>query len=174
VGDIHRFPCPKQLVGYAGLGGRVHSSGGKHHTGSITKQGRTELRAAAVEIAWSAVKFNPHCKTEFQRLKARIGDKKAIVAIARKILVSIWHILTHRQTDSHAAEEKVAYKLLLYAWQLGTQHRPDPYSAPLLTRYLLIQLDLGHNLEAIFPGGVKRLIPPASDLEALPPPFADH
>ena len=174
VGDIHRFPCAKQLVAYAGLGGRVHSSGGKHHTGAITKQGRTELRAAAVEIAWTAVKFNPHWKTEFQRLKTRIGDKKAIVAIARKILVAIWYILTHRQADSHATEDKVAYKLLLYAWQLGTQHRPDPYSAALLTRYLLNQLDLGHDLEAISPSGVKRLIPPASDLEALPPPFADR
>jgi len=174
IGDIHRFPSAKQLVGYAGLGGRVHASGGKHHTGAITKQGRTELRAATVEIAWTAVKFNPHWKAEFQRLKERIGDKKAIVAIARKILVAIWHILTHRQADIHATEDKVAYKLLLYAWQLGTQHRPDPYSAPRLTRFFLTQLDLGHNLEAISPGGVKRLIPPARDLETLPPPFADR
>ena len=174
IGDIHRFPNAKKLVGYAGLGGRIRSSGGKHRTGSITKQGRTELRAASVEISWTAVKFNPHWKAEFDRLKARIGDKKAIVAIARKILVSIWHILTHRQADIHATEEKVAYKLLLYTWQLGTQHRPDPYSAPLLTRFFLNQLDLGHDLNAITPGGVKRLIPPASDLEALPPPFADR
>jgi transposase len=174
IGDIQRFPSAKKLVGYAGLGGRVRSSGGKHRTGSITKQGRAELRAASIEISWTAVKFNPHWKEEFQRLKDRIGDKKAIVAVARKILVSIWHILTKRQHDIHATDDKVAYKLLLYSWQLGTQHRPDAYSAPLLTRYLLNQLDLGHNLEAIYPGGVKRLIPPAHDLEALPPPFADR
>jgi transposase len=174
IGDIHRFPSAKKLVGYAGLGGRVRSSGGKHRTGSITKQGRAELRAASIEISWTAVKFNPHWKEEFNRLKDRIGDKKAIVAVARKILVSIWQILTKRQHDIHATDDKVAYKLLLYSWQLGTQHRPDAYSAPLLTRYLLNQLDLGHNLEAIFPGGVKRLIPPARDLEVLPPPFADR
>jgi transposase len=174
IGDIHRFPNAKKLVGYAGLGGRIRSSGGKHRTGSITKQGRAELRAASVEIAWTAVKFNPHWKAEFERLKVRIGDKKAIVAIARKILVSIWHILTHHQPDIHAAEDKVAYKLLLHAWQLGTQHRPDAYSAPLLTRFFLNQLDLGHNLEAIYPGGVKRLIPLACDLETLPPPFAER
>jgi transposase len=174
IGDIQRFPSAKKLVGYAGLGGRVRSSGGKHRTGSITKQGRAELRAASIEISWTAVKFNPHWKEEFQRLKDRIGDKKAIVAVARKILVSIWHILTKRQHDIHATDDKVAYKLLLYTWQLGTQHRPDAYSAPLLTRYLLNQLDLGHNLEAIYPGGVKRLIPPARDLEVLPPPFADR
>jgi hypothetical protein len=171
IGDIHRFPSAKKLVGYAGLGGRIHSSGGKHRTGSITKQGRAELRATSVEIAWTAVKFDPHWKEEFERLKVRIGDKKAIVAIARKILVSIWHILTKRQADIHTTEEKVAYKFLRYAWQLGAQHRPDDYAAPLLTRYFLNQLDLGHNLEAISPGGVKRLIPPVGDLEALPPPF---
>lgn len=174
IGDIQRFPSAKKLVGYAGLGGRIRSSGGKHRTGSITKQGRAELRAATVEISWTAVKFNPHWKEEFDRLKVRIGDKKAIVAVARKILVSIWHILTKRQADIHATEDKVAYKFLLYAWLLGTQHRPDDYSAPLLTRSFLNQLDLGHNLEAIFPGGVKRRIPPAQELEALPPPFADR
>ena len=32
----------------------------------------------------------------------------------------------------------------------------------------------GHDLDAITPGGVKRLIPPTTDLEALPPPFADR
>jgi transposase len=174
IGDIQRFPSAKKLVGYAGLGGRVRSSGGKHRTGSITKQGRTELRLTTVEIAWSAVKYNPHWKAEFDRLKDRIGDKKAIVAIARKILVSIWYILTHRQPDIHATEDKVAYKFLLHSWQLGTQHRPDAYSAPLLTRFFLNQLDLGHNMEAIFPGGVKRRIPPTRNLEALPPPFADR
>ena len=174
IGDIQRFSSAQKLAGYAGLGGRGRSSGGKHRTGSITKQGRSELRATSVEIAWTAVKFNPHWKTEFDRLKVRIGDKKAIVAIARKILVSIWYILTKRQADIHAADEKVAYKLLLYAWQLGPQLRPDDYSAPLLTRFFLNQLDLGHNLEMIFPGGVKRLIPPARDLAALPPPFADR
>jgi transposase len=44
IGDITRFPTPKKLVGYAGLGGRVHDSGQTHFTGPITKQGRKELR----------------------------------------------------------------------------------------------------------------------------------
>jgi len=82
------------------------------------------VMVAAVEIAWTAVKFNPHYKAEFDRLKTRIGDKKAIVSIARKILVAIWHILTHRQADIHATEEKVAYKLL--ALCLATRHATPP------------------------------------------------
>jgi len=171
IGDIERFSSPRKLVGYAGLGGRVHSSGGKHRTGSITKQGRKELRFALVESAWTAVKFNPHWKAEFERLKVRIGDKKAIVAVARKMLVSIWYILSRREADKYALEEKVTYKLMLYTWQLGPQRRPDGYTPALLTRYFLNQLNLGHDLEAIYLGGVRRPIPPTRALEALPPPF---
>ena len=174
IGDINRFPSAKKLVGYAGLGGRVRSSGGKHHTGSITKQGRKELRAALVEAAWTAVKVNPHWKSEFERLKARIGDKKTIVAVARKMLVSIWYILSRREADKYAIEEKTTYKLMLYTWQLGPQLRPDLYPPALLTRYFLNQLNLGHNLEAIYPGGVRRPIPPTHALDPLPPPFTDR
>ena len=56
IGDISRFPNAKHLVGYSGLGARVYASGQTHHSGGITKQGRTELRAALVEAAWAAVR----------------------------------------------------------------------------------------------------------------------
>jgi transposase len=48
IGDIQRFPSAKQLVGYAGLGARVHDSGVSHTTGRITKTGRRDLRRAMV------------------------------------------------------------------------------------------------------------------------------
>ena len=51
VGDIARFPSAKQLVGYAGLGARVHDSGLSYSTGRITKAGRRDLRNAMVEAA---------------------------------------------------------------------------------------------------------------------------
>ncbi len=49
IGDISRFSRPKKLVGYAGLGASIHSSGDKHRTGRITKTGRKELRWILVE-----------------------------------------------------------------------------------------------------------------------------
>jgi len=49
IGDITRFPSPKKLVGYAGLGASVHSSGKTHRIGHITKTSRRELRWALVE-----------------------------------------------------------------------------------------------------------------------------
>ena len=48
VGDIARFPTSKQLVGYAGLGTRIHASGQVQSSGGITKEGRRELRIAMV------------------------------------------------------------------------------------------------------------------------------
>src|SRR5690242_21766045 len=43
VGDITRFPTAKHLVGYAGLGTRIHASGQVHRSGGITKRGRRDL-----------------------------------------------------------------------------------------------------------------------------------
>jgi transposase len=82
IGDIARFPTAKQLVGYAGLGARVHASGMTFATGRITKSGRKDLRWAMVQVARHAVLDQP----EYERLAKRIGERKAIVAVARKLL----------------------------------------------------------------------------------------
>jgi transposase len=71
-------------VGDAGLGARVHASGKTNRGGSLTKQGRTELRRVMVEAAWTAVSFSPVWKQRYQHLAARLGKMKAITAIARK------------------------------------------------------------------------------------------
>src|SRR5258706_16106558 len=90
MGDISRFPSAKKLVGYSGLGASVHDSGQTHRSGPLTKQGRRELRTVLVEAAWSAVLPHPHWHTEFDRLVPALGTGKAIVAIARKLLVVVW------------------------------------------------------------------------------------
>jgi len=84
IGQIERFSSAKKLVGYAGLGAKVHSSGQTHRSGGITKQGRKELRAILIEAAWVAVRYNQHWREQFEALAWRIGRQKAIVAIARK------------------------------------------------------------------------------------------
>ena len=76
IGDINRFAHPSQLVGYAGLGARVHESGQTHNTGGITKQGRRELRAAMVETAWVAVVHNAFWKAKFAALPAPPGRRQ--------------------------------------------------------------------------------------------------
>jgi transposase len=115
IGDIHRFPSASQLVGYSGLASSVHDSGKTHRTGKITKQGRRELRATLVECAWSAVRYSPYWRAIFERLAHRIGKQKAIVAVARKLLVVIWHVLTNQRSDRQADPQAVARSLMKWA-----------------------------------------------------------
>lgn len=115
IGEIARFPSARQLVGYSGLGASVHASGNTYRTGRITKQGRRELRTVLVECAWSAVRYSPFWKLRFERLKAQVGKQKAIVAIARKMLVVVWHVLTKREADRHADPQAVARSLMKWA-----------------------------------------------------------
>jgi transposase len=166
IGDVTRFPSAKKLVGYAGLGARVYASGHTHRSGSITKQGRRELRSVLVEAAWSAVRFDPHWQEQFERLAHRIGKQKAIVAIARKLLVVIWHVLTAAETDRRADADRVAAKLMLWAWQLGQQQRPARLSPGQFIRFHLLKLGLGDDLDFIVRGGAKRLIPSLEQLKA--------
>ena len=168
IGDISRFASAKKLVGYAGLGVRIHASGQTYRVGGITKEGRRDLRSVAVEAAWTAVRVDPYWRAQFERLQRRIGRNKAIVAIARKLLVVVWHVLTAAQTDRKADADKVAGKLMLYAWQLG-QHRPDQLTPGQFIRYHLLKLGLGDDLAFIVRGGVKRLIPPPAELLKLYP-----
>lgn len=115
IGEISRFPSAQQLVGYAGLGARVHDSGDTHRSGKVSKQGRRELRTALIACAWSAVRWSTYWQQQFQRLAQRIGRYKAITAIARKLLVTIWHVLTKRQPDRHADPPAVARSLMTWA-----------------------------------------------------------
>jgi hypothetical protein len=127
VGDITRFPSAKKLVGYAGLGARVHASGLTFHTGGITKQGRKELRAALVEAAWITVRFDARWREQFERLAQRIGRRKAIVAIARKLLVVIWHVLSHHRVDHQADPERVGRYFLAWGRQAKVFSRSQSF-----------------------------------------------
>ena len=129
IGDISRFPTAKHLVGYAGLGTRVHDSGQTHRSGRITKAGRRDIRAAMVEAAHTASRTHPHWRAELARLEPRLGKNKAIVAIARKLLVAVWHVLTKGCADRFADPEQVARKLLQHAYRLGRNHRPEGQTA---------------------------------------------
>jgi hypothetical protein len=123
IGEIERFETPKKLVGYAGLGAGVHASGQTHRGGHITKQGRKDLRWVMVQAAWAAVGHYPFWEERYQKLARRIGWARAIVAIARKLLVVVWHVLTRHVADRQAEPKRVASKLKYWAWKVGTQRR---------------------------------------------------
>jgi transposase len=161
IGDITRFPDAKQLVGYAGLGARVHDSGQLHQTGRITKAGRRDLRHVMVEAAQHAVLVHPHWKVVYARLNIRLGRSKAIVAIARKLLVAVWHVLHEQAVDRHADATQVACAFFAYAYKVGVKNLPAGQSALQFTRAQLDRLGIGMELTEI-PWGSKRFTLPPS------------
>lgn len=163
IGDIHRFENPKHLVGYAGLGAGVHDSGKEHKDKGITKSGRKELRWAMIEAAWRAVRSSPLWEKRFQELAKRKGQHKAIVAIARKLLVTLWHVLTKKETDCNASEEDLAWKMLLWSWSLGDEARLG-LTPKQFAKYSLIRLGLQSDLTSFRRGKVLRRIAPTEEV----------
>jgi transposase len=161
IGMIERFEDAKHLVGYAGLGTRVHDSGQVHQNGRITKAGRKDLRRAMVNAANVAVQHHPFWKKEFARLEVRLGRSKAIVAIARKLLVAVWHILTFEAVDRHADERSVAASFINLAYKIGIKNLPNGISAKTFARQQMDRLEIGAGMTAV-PWGSKRIVLPPS------------
>jgi hypothetical protein len=157
IGDVSRFPSPKKLVAYAGLGASVHDNGKTHRTGKITKTGHRELRRSLVEAAWSTVRYFPYWKAQFERYARRMPDTKAIVVIARKLLVSIWYVLSQRTADLQADPVRVAAKLMCWSWKLSDEQR-NGLSSRQFIRYHLMKLNLGRDLSTFFYGNMPRRI----------------
>ncbi len=168
IGAIERFPSAKQLVGYAGLGAGVHASGETYRTGGITKDGRRELRWVLVEAAHTAVRSHPYWRALYARLEPRIGAGKATVAVARKLLVAIWYVLSTQQADRHADGEQVAFKLMTWAWKLSDAERGGMHSRQFI-RYHLLRLGLGDDLTHITRGGTRRPLAAPEEILRLHP-----
>jgi transposase len=95
IGPIGRFKGPDQLVAYFGLNPSVRQSGdGRPQHGRIAKQGRTHARTMLVEAAWQAVRGPGPLRAFYQRIAGRRGNHVAAVAVARKLAVIAWHMLT--------------------------------------------------------------------------------
>ncbi len=164
IGNIQRFADPQHLVGYAGLGARVHDSGMSTRTGRITKAGRRDLRVVLIEAAQIAANTHPQWKAELARLQPRLGRNKAIVAIARKLLITVWYVLAQHKTDRFAEPEAIAQKLLKFAYQLGKENRPAGQSAAQFVRQRLDILRLGNELTSIAWGSKKPIpLPPSTN-----------
>jgi len=170
IGDITRFEKDKQLVGYSGLGASVHASGETYRTGRITKEGRRDLRWALVEAAWIAVKHHPHWKNEFDRLSRRMPANKAIVAIARKLLIAVWHVLSEFVADKHAEPQMVATKLMRWSWDL-TEEQRGGLSTREFVRLGLMHLKLGQDLTHLTYGNLPRRIASIDELLTAHPEY---
>ncbi len=98
IGPIGRFSASQKLCSYAGLTPSIHQSGQIQYHGHITKQGNKYIRWALVEAAHRAIRKDPGLKQFFNHIRFKKGSSVALVAVARKLLVAIFHVLSKNET----------------------------------------------------------------------------
>ena len=112
VGDIRRFKGSRPVVAYLGLDPRVYQSGsGPARSGRISKQGSPQARWALVEAARSVVQQPGPMHAFYERIRARKGHNAAVVAVARKLAVLFFCMLTREQDYAHQQPSLTAQKL---------------------------------------------------------------
>lgn len=99
LGGVERFDGAKQVVSYAGLNPVIRESGDSRFEGGISKSGSGWLRWILVQCAHVAVhtSHDEYLSRFYNRLARRKSSKEAIVATARKLLVSIYHMLDREE-----------------------------------------------------------------------------
>jgi transposase len=96
AGDINRFASDKSFACYSGLTPKQHQSGKTMRMMGLTKEGSSLLRWSLVQAAWLAIRMDPALQEFFTGVKARKNAKTAICAVARKLAVASWHVMTEK------------------------------------------------------------------------------
>ena len=92
-----QFSRSEELAAYVGLTPAQYSSGEHIRMGRITGAGRSHLRATLIELAWQVIARDPAMRSVYERIKQRAGSKRAIVAVARRLLLCMRRMLLDRQ-----------------------------------------------------------------------------
>lgn len=125
--DLSTFPTAGHLCKWAGLCPGDNESAGKKKSTRITK-GNPRIKSVMVQCAWAATRCkNFFLRDWFYRLRARRGTKKALIAVSRKLLSIVWHILmtgetyeeTRYEETKKNQEERRKQKLKAEAAKLG-------------------------------------------------------
>jgi transposase len=96
-GDMKVFENSGKITGWAGLRPRNDESAGKYKSTATTK-GNKYLRSVLVQVSWAASRIKDGWfKEKFIRLTMRKSRKKALIAIARKLLTVTWNVLYYKK-----------------------------------------------------------------------------
>jgi transposase len=93
--DFARFKTAEEIASYMGLTPSEYSTGQYVHQGRITRCGNSRVRTALVESSWILVGRDPLMRAKYLKLKTAKGAKRAIVAIARNLIIRIRAMLLH-------------------------------------------------------------------------------
>jgi len=91
--DVSRFRRAEHLAAYVGLTPSQYSSAEKIRMGRITRSGKNGLRGTLVAASWMLITKDRAMREKYDRIKARSGAKRAIVATARMLLLRLRRIL---------------------------------------------------------------------------------
>ncbi len=86
LGDMSQFHNERTIFSHTGLTPSEFSSGPNRRQGHITRQGSARLRWILIEAAWRAIRDDKKLAEDFERISLRRGKKRAIVAVARKLI----------------------------------------------------------------------------------------
>ena len=120
IGDITRFAAPKKLVKYIGLNPAFDDSGEGHWRGGLGGHGRKDLRSLLIESAQSILRSTDPLARWGKKLLRRTGQiKLAVAAIARKLAVAVWYLMSGRWTPLEEMDEKLTLKVSKIISQVG-------------------------------------------------------
>lgn len=94
---VTRFQRADQLAAYVGLTPSQHSTGEHVWFGRITRQGKAIVRALLVQASWRLIQKDAVMRDKYEQIKKRAGGKRAIVAIARTLLIRLRRILINQE-----------------------------------------------------------------------------
>jgi transposase len=127
IGEIARFPSADSLASYLGLVPSTRQSAEHCYHGPITKQGRCQTRWMLIQAAQTVGKHPGPLGYFFRRLKKRKPHNVAVVAVAHKLVLLAWHLLTKGEPYRYALPQTTSIKLRQLRIQAtGKKHRPGP------------------------------------------------
>ena len=98
IGDVNRFPDSKHMCADLGLVPSLHQSGDVWITGHITRAGNKWLRRNMIECARVAVRKDPQLREFYTRIRQKRGERKALIAVARKMVSYAFWMLKRNVT----------------------------------------------------------------------------
>jgi transposase len=148
IGDYRNFKKGEQLAAFSGLDPSVYESAGKKYTGPITKKGSKYLRRMMIECAHalSNTKAKTRLKRFYLRVLAKKGKKVAIVALARKMLCILYHLLVNQEMYKDDGLEKPKQVKVKYS---------DISNCPSLEEMIKIIGEAGYRVTKESPEGVR-------------------
>ena len=87
--DMRRFKSSEEIASYMGLTPSEYSTGEYTRQGRITRCGNWRVRTALIESSWILITKDPWMRSRYMKLKSLKGSKRAIIAIARKLIIKL-------------------------------------------------------------------------------------